>query len=135
MKEIKDFFIYGLDFLAIAAGITQTSTLLIQADSDFELMKLTFASDLAAGVQTDSTRTIPQCSLIITDTGSGRQLMNSAIDLTSLFGDAKEPFIMPVPKRFRANTAITVALKNYSAAQSYNVHLSFVGAKVFKVAA
>lgn len=128
---MKDFFIYGSNFLSIAAGATQTNTIAIQADSDFELLKLCFASDLAAGVQTDSTRTIPQCTLIILDTGSGRQLMNQGIDLTTFFGNGESPFILPVVKKFRANTALSLALTNYSSAQTYNVRLSLIGAKVF----
>lgn len=128
---IKDFYIYGANFLAVAAGVTQTQTLNIQADSDFEVIKLAYASDLAAGVQTDSTRTIPQCSILILDTGSGRQLMNQPIDFTTFFGNGQEPFILPVPKTFRANTSLSIALTNYSAAQSYNVRLSLIGSKIF----
>lgn len=128
---IKDFFIYGSNFLAIAAGATQTNTIAIQADSDFELLKLAYASDLNAAVQTDSTRTIPQCTLIILDTGSGRQLMNQGIDLTTIMGNGENPFILPIPKKFRANTALSLALTNYSAAQTYNVRISLIGAKVY----
>lgn len=128
---MKDFFIYGSNFLALAAGVTQTNSIAIQADSDFDLLKLAYASDLAAGVQTESTRTIPQCTIIILDTGSGRQIMNQAVDFTTFFGNGQWPFILPVPKRFRANTSISIALANYSAAQSYNVRLSLIGAKVF----
>lgn len=128
---LKDFFVYGSNFLSIAAGATQTNTIAIQADSDFELLKLAYSSDLNAGVQTESTRTIPQCTLIILDTGSGRQLMNQGIDLTTIFGDARQPFILPLPKKFRANTALSLALTNYSAAQTYNVRLALIGAKVY----
>lgn len=128
--QIKNFFTYGLNFLGLGASVTQTQTLLIQAHSDFEMLKLCFASDLAAGVQTDSTRTIPQCSILITDTGSGSQIMNVGIDLTNLFGTGRDPFILPVPKRFNANSAILVAMTNYSAAQSYNIRLAFIGANL-----
>ena len=128
---MKDFFIYGSNFLSIAAGVTQSNSLNIQADSDFDLLKLAFASDLAAGVQTDSTRTIPQCTLILLDTGSGRQLMNQGIDLTTFFGSGNEPFILPMPKRFRANTSLTLSLTNYSTAQTYNVRMSLIGMKVY----
>jgi len=128
---IKDFFIYGANFLAVGAGLTQTVLLNIQADSDFEVQKLCFASDLNAAAQTDATRTVPKCSLIILDTGSGRQMMNQAIDLTTFFGDGQNPFILPTPKTFRANTSVSLALTNYSAAEIYNVRLSLIGVKIF----
>lgn len=129
MQKSKSFFVRGLNFLTLPAGATQTQTMLIQADSYFEIQKLTFASDLAAGVQTDSTRTIPQCTILITDTGSGEQLMNQTIDLTTIFGNGGNPFILPSPRFFAPNSAILVALTNYSASQSYNVRLSFIGTK------
>lgn len=129
---IRDFYIYGTNFTNIAAGATLTNIISIQADSDFEVQKMNFSSDLAAGVQTDSTRTIPQCSVVILDTGSGRQLMNQAIDLTTFFGNGLQPFILPMPKVFRANTALSIALTNYSAAQVYNVKMSFIGVKLFR---
>lgn len=129
---IKDFYIYGVNFLNVSPGASPSQQLPIQADSDFELQKITFASDSAGGTQTDSTRVIPQCTLIITDTGSGRQLMNQAIDLTTFAGDGQNPFILLVPKIFRANTSINFVLHNYSSAQTYNVRLSLIGAKLYR---
>ena len=128
----RDFYIYGANFLAVAPAAAPSSSFAIQADSDFELQKLTFASDLNAGVQTSSTITIPQCTILITDTGSGRQLMNQAVDLTTFFGNGENPFILSRPKIFKANTTINIVLTNYSAAQTYNVRLSFIGVKLFR---
>lgn len=127
----REFFIYGAEFLALAAGTTVTNIIAIQADAEFEALKLCYASDLAAGVQTESTRTIPQCKILITDSGSDKQLMNLAVDFTTIFGNGSEPFILPVPKRFRRNGGINIALTNYSAAQSYNIRLSFIGCKIW----
>ena len=129
---VKDFYIYGVNFLSVAPGASPTVPLAIQADSDFEVHKLTFASDVNGAVQTDATRTIPQCTLIITDTGSGRQLMNQAIDLSTILGDGENPFILSVPRLFRANTSISFVLTNYSAAETYNVRLSLIGAKIYR---
>lgn len=128
---MKDFYVYSSNFLAIAAGVTQTNSLIIQADSDFEIHKLCFNCDIGGAVVTDSTRPIPQCTLLLVDTGSGRQLMNQGVDLATIFGNALEPFILSVPKKLRANTALSLALTNYSAATTYNVRLSLIGAKVY----
>lgn len=127
----KDFYIYGLNFLAIAAGATVTSQLAIQADSDFEVLKMNFASNLNAAVQTAATRTIPQCSMTILDTGSGRQLMNQSIDLTAMFGTGSDPFILSTPRVFKANSTIQVAMTNYSTAEVYNLRLAFIGNKQY----
>lgn len=129
----REFFVYGIEFLGLAAGATATNIIPIQADAEFECLKLCYASDLAAGVQTESTRTIPQCEILITDSGSDKQLMNMAVDFTTLFGSGSEPFILPVPKRFRRNGGINIALSNYSAAQVYNIRLSFIGCKLWSM--
>ena len=115
----KEFFVYSVAFAAVAPGLTAPGQIIIQADADFETQKLTFTSD-------------PKCNLLITDTGSGRNLMNKAIDLMCLFGNAQNPFILSVPKIFRANTSISFALTNYSAAETYNLQLSLIGAKLYR---
>lgn len=133
MAEIaRDFFVYGVNFLALAAGASATNSINIQADSDFVAQKLAYRADVAAAGQTYSTRVIPLCAVIITDTGSGRQLMNQAINLTDFFGTGESPFILPQPKVFRANSLISVTVANYDAAQTYNLRLSFIGVKSFQ---
>lgn len=133
MGEIaRDFFVYGTNFLAIAAAASQTNSLSIQADSDFVVQKLAFTADIAAAAVTDSTRITPLCTLLITDTGSGRQMMNQAISILDLFGFGGSPFILPQPKVFRANTLISITMVNFSAATTYNVRLSFIGVKSFQ---
>ncbi len=133
MAEIaKDFFVYDLDFLALAFGTTATQNVTIQADSDFVLQKMGAAADVAGAAQDDSTRVIPLATLIITDSGSGRQVMDKAIAMTTIFGDGRLPFILPQPKMFLARSNIAVTLTNYSAATTYNIRLSFIGMKIFR---
>jgi hypothetical protein len=130
--QSKDFFVYALSFSALAAGTNATQNLTIQADSDFILQKLTYEADLAAAAQTDSGRIIPLCSVLIVDSGSGRQSMNIAAGLTTLFGTGQIPFILPQPKVFLAQSNISVTLANISAATTYNIRLSFIGVKGFR---
>lgn len=131
-KILKDFFVYQEDFSAIANGATASGNINIQADSDFVVQKLTYFADIAAAVQTDSSRVIPLVSVLVTDTGSGRNLMESALPISNLFGTGEIPFILPQPKMFLARSTITVTLANFSAATTYNVRLSFIGYKIFR---
>ena len=133
MAEIaRDFFIYGANFLALAPATTATQSISIQADSDFVVQKLTYHADIAGAAQTDSSQIIPNATVIITDTGSGRQLMNQAINLTDFFGTGQSPFILPQPKIFRANTLISITVVSYEAAETLNLRLSFIGVKSFQ---
>lgn len=128
----KDFFIYDVDFLALAPGTSNTQAVNIQADSDFVVQKLAFHANVANAGQTANTRVIPLCTVLIVDTGSGRQLMNQAVDLSTFFGTGENPFILPQPKVFVARTNISIQLANYDAAQTYNVRLSLIGIKLFR---
>lgn len=128
----KDFFIYELDISALAAGSSTSVNISVQADSDFVLQKLGYAADIAAAAQTDSTRVLPLCTMLITDTGSGRQLMNSAVPVSAFIGDGRLPFILPQPKLFLSRTTINFNIANYSAATTYNLRFSLIGMKIFK---
>ena len=132
-RTINDFFVYEEDFSSLASGATSTGTINIQADSDFVLQKFTYFADLAAAAQTDSGRVIPLATVLITDSGSGRNLMESALPISNIFGTGDLPFILPQPKLFLARTTITVVLTNFSASSTYNIRLSFIGYKVFRL--
>lgn len=128
-----DFFVYNpLVFSALAAGATLTQNIAIQADSDFCLQKLSYNADIAAATQTDSARVVPLITTLITDSGSGRQLMNTDIPVPGLFGLGNQPFILPKPKWFAANSNIAVKVTSFVAAgTTYNLYLNFIGFKRF----
>lgn len=129
----KDFYIYEEDFSSVAAGATATGNINIQADSDFVLQKLTFFADIAAAAQTLSGIVIPLMTVQIKDTGSGRDLIESAAPVTNLFGRGELPFILPTPKLFLARSTIAITVTNFDAASTYNLRLSFIGYKVFRM--
>ena len=127
-----DFFVYEVDFAALAAGGSATSSFTIQQEADFLLTKVTMVADLAAAAQTESARVIPLVTLLINDTGSGRNLMSSAVPLPNLFGTGGLPFILPRQRLFVASSVVNITLTNFSAATTYNIKLSFIGEKAFK---
>lgn len=130
---VRDFFVYSASFSALANGSSDTETINIQADSDFVVSKMTYFADIAAAVQTDSSRVIPLCTMQITDSGSGRNLMDSAQPISNIMGTGDLPFILPNPKLFLARSNITITVANFSAATTYNLRLSFIGHKKFRL--
>ena len=132
-ERIKEFFTYQEDFSAVASGASATGNINIQADSDFVLQKLTYYADIAAAAQTANTRVIPNATIVITDTGSGRQLMESAVPIASLFGTGQLPFILPTPRLFQARSTISLIVANFDAAVTYNIRLSFSGYKLYQL--
>ncbi len=127
----RDFYIYEAETIAIGVGILTNDTIAIEADSDFILQKLTYQADLAGVAQTDATRVIPNVLLQITDTGSGRQLMQNPIPIPSFFGTGRVPFILPNPRLFMRNSTIQIAFTSFEVAATPTVRLAFIGYKIY----
>jgi len=127
----RDFFVYQQNFLALAPAGQATGNINIQADSDFELNKLTVFADISAAAQTNNTRVIPLVNIQITDTGSGRNLLEPDVPVPNLFGQGDLAFILTSPKIFSAKSTVTLTVTNFDAAVTYNLRFSLIGTKIF----
>ncbi len=130
-QKLRDFFVYDIDFSSLAAAGQATGSIQIQADSDFELQKLTHFTDIAGAAQTEDSRVLPLVTMQVTDSGTGRQMFNTAVPIPALMGDGRIPFILPVSKMFSKNSSVSITLSNYSSATTYNLRLQLIGAKIF----
>lgn len=130
-QVFEDFFGYGVTFTSIANGATQTQNIQIQADSAFKWTHATMEVDLAGAAVTESTIPVPLCTIQIADSGSGRQLFNTPLPLSALFGNGQLPFVLPVPRGFKPNSNITLTCANFSAGTTYTIRLALLGSKIF----
>jgi len=127
---IRDYFIYTASVADLASGISSSDAINIEADSAFIVEKMAQMSDIAGAAQTDASRVIPLVRASIRDTGSGRNLQDEAVDITSMAGDGRLPAILPVPRIFQPRSSIIVTFENYSSATTYaNVSLYLIGYK------
>lgn len=121
----RDFFTYEVDFTsAIAISASAVGQFNIQADSDFLLSKLAF---LMQGTSFGA-------SILIQDTGSGRNLMNQAIPIANIMGTGSLPFILPRQRGFRANSVVNITVTNLDSTAGHTItglFLSFIGEKAF----
>lgn len=127
----EDYYIYGIEFEDLSALTTATGFIQIEADSDFLIQKLAYFASIGGAAQTFNTIQIPLVSIVIVDTGSGRQLMNLAVPIPTFFGDGRLPYILPTPKLFTKNTRINVTVNNFAAAVEYDLVIAFEGKKIF----
>lgn len=130
------YFIYVVQIGALALGVgTQAQSVLqIQADSDFEWIKAAaYAFPTGATENSFNDNIIPEATVSLQDTGSGRFYMNNPVPISSIFGTGRLPYILPFPQRFIANATINFTVANLSAAQAYtNVTLSLIGKKLYR---
>ena len=131
---MREFFVYQVPVFASLAAATGTGSnnLLIQADSDFEWTHGVYQFDIAATQTTWATRFIPNMTIQITDSGSGRFISSAAVPVTSIFGDPDSPRLLPVTKVFSANSNIVFTAVNFDAATATgNLRLSLLGWKLY----
>ncbi len=113
---VRDFFTYEIDFAGItAAGGVAQNTFNVQSDSNFLWQYGCFFADIAGATQTDSSRVVPDITVLIQDTASGRQLMSAPVPVPAIFGYGSLPFLLPTPRFFRAQTQVVVSVTNNSA--------------------
>jgi len=131
-RVLRDPFSYVVKFSSIVAAANSTETVNIQADSDFLIQAQCYMVDIAGAIQTDGSRVIPIATVLLTDTGSGRQLMDDDQPISSIFGTGMEPYVLPQPKLMAARSSLAVKVTNTSASTTYtNLLLSFIGVKIF----
>jgi len=134
-RYAKDFFIYQLDFDNLLANTTQTDNIAIQADANFRWEKATvFTLESLAGAITQFSDPLAQVTVLIVDSGSGRQLMDSAVPIPSFWGNGRIPFILPTTRTFVARSNITFTVANLNTSVNYaTLRLSLIGTKLFPI--
>jgi hypothetical protein len=130
-KPRQDFFVYGINF-AVLTTTPQQGAIQIQADADFVVQKMTFWASIGDAAAEQSTRILPNCTVQLTDSGTGRQLFNQPVAIPAIMGDGQIPFILPISKVFSANSSVTVAVANLSADTYSLLQINLIGAKVFR---
>ena len=105
----------------------------IQNDSDFEWQASIMWFDLAQAAFTYSTQPMPNASVTIVETGSGKQLMNTTTPLGSLFGIPETgPMYLCQPKVLKRNSVVQATVTNFDAAvDTGDIWMTFIGRKLY----
>lgn len=128
--RVRSFFVYTLDFLAVAPAATPTQTIRFDSSSDFLWIKAAYAADIALASQTDSTRVLANnVAVQLQSGGSDKNLFQSLVPIQSVFGTGQMPFVLPFPQRFARTSELNVSLNNRDAAATFNIRLAFIGWK------
>lgn len=125
-------FDYNADFVGpnvLGAGATVTVPIQIQADSDFLIMSAALtATDVAT--QAVLLGFLPAL-VLLTDTGSGRQIMNQPVHVNNYFGTGQLVRVLDRPYFIRASSTLNVTLQNLDTVNARVVRIAFHGAKIF----
>lgn len=126
---VQEFFGYPLNFAALLhGGASVIGNITMDSDADFILIKTMMDARTASAETNQAT---PYGTVTIQDTASGRNWMSAALALTTFFGNAQNPFILPQSKRIAANSNVQVTLANIGATTDYDIRLTFSGFKQY----
>ncbi len=124
---IKQYYAYTADFLPLVASLPATVPFTVEASTDFIVIALTcVVTDVA---NTTFLGNVPQTVQIV-DASTGMAWFNgiNGTHFNNVFGDAQQPFFMPLPYYLRANSTVNVTLTNLEAVNR-NVRMAFHGFK------
>lgn len=131
-ERAKEFFVYGSNFLPLAAGAQGTADIAVQADSDFLIVATSLVLTDAANVVFAANRPL---TVTITDAASGRALMNAPMHVDNVFGTMQLPGYLPLPGLFKRGGTISTTMVNLDAANAFNVRFAYLGFKIFNAPA
>jgi len=127
---VRSFFTYVINFLLVAPAGAPSASIRFDSGSDFLWIKSTYQADIAAAVQTDSTRQLAaNVDVQLQSSGSDKNLLSAFTPIQSIFGTGQMPFVLPFPQRMARNSELTVSLVSREAATTYNIRLAFIGWK------
>lgn len=132
----SDYFWYAHPQISTLASTAPTASALINldADSDFYCVALSYQASIADAALTESSNVLPLVRVLITDTASGKALMNTPMPLTAIAGDGKRPYRLVRPRVFLSNATIQFAYTSYVAAGTTYSDLQMVlhGYKIYR---
>jgi hypothetical protein len=114
----------GSFLLGAGVGVTGTAQIQITAEADFEVVKIMSFGYLVNGTAVTS------FLVKMTETASGRDLMNQPILVTCLAGTSQLPLILPVTLFINRASQITLSFTNLNAAAQY-IYFTLLGIKYY----
>src|SRR5512134_1266951 len=115
---------------ALGASGTTENTININSDSDFVVQRAHFVALTALG----TFLAVPDYTINVVISGSGRQIMNQAQPIANWLGSWNSnqvPNSMNMPLLISANSSISITLVNRTATAANFACLSLLGFKVF----
>jgi hypothetical protein len=123
------FYTYSIPFTTangnqIANGATATNSVQIEAGHHFVVEQFIFDARLTTAANLN-----PFATVQVVDLSSNLPLFDRPLIIASIFGTSQLPYVLPTPRRFRANGGISATvLQNTGGA--LDVMLLFAGQKV-----
>jgi hypothetical protein len=128
-----DLYTYTADFLALAPNAVQTFIIQIDASAQFLWTASSFNACQTIGTSTYAWQTnpIPQVRILITDTGSAKQLMSNPVYINSMAGSNNGPLRNIHPRFFDKSSAIQIQATSDDGTTWGHLQLNLIGFRIY----
>jgi hypothetical protein len=124
---IYEFYTYSILF-NFATNAVQAGVINIDANLDFIIQSGTYKKDSGAA-QTASGELISDATVLITDTGTGKQFSNQPIYVSTMFGNGQFPFVWPEPRLVRGKSTLQIQVQEFDGSTNL-LQLNFQGVNI-----
>lgn len=123
-----DITFYGT-LITLTAGQSLPSQINIDAGTDFYWFASSYQASVAGSAYdpTDKIPVIPLVNVVITDTGSQRNLMNTPIPITTIAGSGQLPYRLLLPRLFKANSIVQFSWTSFEASVADTINFVMHG--------
>lgn len=137
VQYTQDYFVYPVAIATTLASLATAPSvsLTIQADSHFEWIATSWFGYIDGAVTDAASSPNDFCpiTLQITDGGSGRQLFNAPVPISSVAGKGSLLYYLPIPRIFLAKSQISFQATSIDPVNQWdNVYFNLIGRKVFE---
>lgn len=105
---------YSAQFTALAVDTSSTANINISAVADFVILNISHRATVGSTAQNVSTKTAPCVRMLITDSGSGEQFTNTAVDLETMSTNGNPFFELPYPRIVTGKSSLQVQVTNFA---------------------
>lgn len=106
--------------ITLTAGQSLPSSINIDAGNDFYWFAASIQGSIAGSAYdpTSFFPVVPLINVVITDSGSQRQLMNAPVPIGAISGNGQLPYRLLLPRLFKGNSIIQFAWSSFEAANT-----------------
>lgn len=128
-----DFYTYTAEFLAVAPNATPSQIIQVDASAQFLLTAIAYQANAipATSTYTESTNPIPLVRVLITDSGSAKQLMNNPVYLSNLGGVRGWPHRLIHPRFFDKSSAIQIQMTSDDGTTWGRIQIALIGFRIY----
>jgi hypothetical protein len=123
------FYTYGVQFTGLVASSSDTESIIIDNDADFDWHASTYVAAVAGTDYAEDSRLIPTITIDI-QTQDTQRISSIPLPLGAWFGDGRLPLVLPAVRRLARRTVINITAANQGAA-TVNLWLALIGKKLY----